>query len=351
MKLGEELIMSYTVKSTEKLRRPASEAETKAMLYLMSFREDSDEIYYFVVDFFNDMTGMNRIANKLWDLQSKGKKNSSPREIGKELVTLFKNYISDFKFNHYILFLGGVTSTFRINDMESTFNISNIKPTALSMLKKGLEDECFEKTYIDNKKTNDENISVFLSKVLFVIDDKEPAEYVKAIIKVHPRVIPEKSILNAIFNEIRDEQASKKNIRSVEGVVLETTDEVLGYYRHLTNSEIRLMVLHRVINRNPLEQGVPLSFTSTLNQCPPERQKDMLDDCQSSLCRALFNKNVATGFWKLFENIYNLVIAHPETSVQSIFNYLDSSIIDSCPDLDVLSLKYFVAIVKDGIQS
>ena len=47
--------MSYTVKSSERLRKSGSEAETKALLYLMNFRPDSDDIYYFVVDFFNDL--------------------------------------------------------------------------------------------------------------------------------------------------------------------------------------------------------------------------------------------------------------------------------------------------------
>lgn len=109
------LSMSYLVSSSEKLRKSAAETETKAMLYLMNFYEDSDEIYYFVVDFFNDITGMNRTSRALWDMQSKGAKNSSPKAIGAELVTLYKNYISEFDFKAYILFLGGVTGAFRVD--------------------------------------------------------------------------------------------------------------------------------------------------------------------------------------------------------------------------------------------
>lgn len=56
--------MSYTVKSSEKLRKSGAETETKALLYLMNFRSDSDDIYYFVVDFFNDLTGMNNMATR-----------------------------------------------------------------------------------------------------------------------------------------------------------------------------------------------------------------------------------------------------------------------------------------------
>lgn len=60
--------MSYTVCSSERLRKSGADAETKAMLYLMNFREDSSEMNYFIVDFFNDITGMDRMARKLWDV-------------------------------------------------------------------------------------------------------------------------------------------------------------------------------------------------------------------------------------------------------------------------------------------
>ena len=55
--------MSYTVKSSEKTKKTGADYETKALLYLMNFRSDSDEIHYFVVDFFNDLTGMDRMAS------------------------------------------------------------------------------------------------------------------------------------------------------------------------------------------------------------------------------------------------------------------------------------------------
>ena len=74
--------MSYTVQSSEKTRKSGAEGETKALLYLMNFRSDSNEIHYFVVDFFNDLTGMDRYSNMLWDIQSKAAKNNSPKAIG-----------------------------------------------------------------------------------------------------------------------------------------------------------------------------------------------------------------------------------------------------------------------------
>lgn len=59
--------MSYTVKSSERLRKSGSEAETKALLYLMNFRPDSDDIYYFVVDFFLDRCGEDFLAASFHD--------------------------------------------------------------------------------------------------------------------------------------------------------------------------------------------------------------------------------------------------------------------------------------------
>lgn len=343
--------MTYTVKSSEKLRKPGAEMETKALLYLMNFRSDSDEIHYFIVDFFNDLTGMDRTSAKLWDIQSKGASNSSPKAIGKELVTLYKNYLSDFEFNHLILFLGGVTDSLRIDSTKNIFKINNIKAESLKKVKEGLVEEGKSKTYIDSSQLTETSINDFLNNVIFVIDNLSPAEYVKAIIKDHPKIIPSDNVLDAIFNEIRDVQAGKKNAHVVEGVVISTTDEALNYYRHLTNNEIRLMTLQRIINRDPVAQGVPLSFMPILNQCPPEKQRDMIDECKTSLCRALFNKNVAQNFWNIFEKIYYLVIGNPVEDVQSIYRKVDSSLISACPDFDSLSVKYFISVVKDGIQS
>ncbi|MFI8712173.1 hypothetical protein [Brevibacillus brevis] len=343
--------MSYTVQSSEKLRKKASDTETKALLYLMNFCDDSNEIHYFVVDFFNDLTGMDRFSRKLWDLQSKGASNSSPGAVGRELVTLFKNYCSNFAFHKYILFLGGVSDALRIDSTKDIFDTSNITTKALTNLKKGLKDECIAKTYIDTSSATDEKIDDFLSKVLFVIDNKTPSEYVKSIIKIHPGIMPDEHILNGIFNEIRDTQASKKNINVVEGITIETTDQALNYYRHLTNGEIKLFVLGRIINRNPFAQGCPLPFIPIYNQFPEEKRQEALDDCKLALSRALFNKNCADNFWRLFSNIYHFIVANPTYGLEAIYQNLDMTIATSCPDFDVLSLKYFISTVREGIKT
>lgn len=342
--------MSYTVKSSEKTTKSGAEGETKALLYLMNLRSDSNEIYYFVVDFFNDLTGMDRYASDLWDVQSKAKSENTPREVGQALVTLFKNFLSDIPFKFYILFLGGVTSSLRVDDTLTTFDVTNILPNSLELLIEALKKEATEKEYINNEDITDINISNFIKNVLFVISDREPSEYIKAILKDHPKIIPEEEKLIAIFNEIRDNQSAKKNVNKVEGVTIETADEALHFCRHLTANEIKLFVLERILNRNPLEKGITPSFIPIYNSFPAEKKQELRERCQQTLCRALFNKNAAESFWALFENIYFSIIKNPNYDVQAIFNILDKSILKLNPDFEVLSLKYFISVIKDGLQ-
>jgi len=342
--------MPYVVKSSEKLRPSAAEAETKALLYLMNFRDDSDEIYYFVVDFFNDLTGMSRMSNKLWDVQSKGAKKSSPYLIGTELVTLYKNYVSEFEFDKYIIFLGGVTSSLRTNDKLYKFDISNVKDEALCKIQEGLFDECKKKTYIAEEDIKNDMISEFLAKVYFVVDNQNKSDYVKRIIKLNPSIIPEENTLIAIFNEIRDAQSGKKNIGVVEGITLEAPDEALNYGRHISSAEIRLLVLNRILNQQVIGTGIPRAFIDIYTKFPEERRKNLLEDCQLDLSKALFNVNGQEDFWRLFENVYNTIISNPKDDVNSLYRKLDSTAVDRCMNFETLSLKYFISKIKDGID-
>ena len=342
--------MAYIVKSSERLRPSAADTETKALLYLMNFRDDSNEIYYFVVDFFNDLTGMSRMSNKLWDLQSKGDKHPSPHAIGTELVTLFKNYVSDFKFDKYILFLGGVTASLRKDSDIFTFDIGNVKENAVEEIRKGLIEECRSKTYIDNNDITDTNINHFLNEIFFVIDHHSKGEYVKKIVKLNPAIIPDETELVAIFNEIRDKQSGKKNIGVVEGLTIEAPDDVLIYGRHLTSMEIKMLVLNRILNRNVIDAALPVSFLCIYNKFPEEKRKNMLEDCQLNLSRALFDVNGQENFWRLFENIYRVIVDNPNHDVDGIYRKLDKEITDRCINFDTLSLKYFVSIIKDGMD-
>ncbi|WP_195935349.1 hypothetical protein [Lactococcus lactis] len=340
--------MVYTVSSSEKLRKSASDTETKALLYLLGYHPNKEEIFYFVVDFFNDLTGMDNMAENIWDVQSKGASNPSPREIGKELVTLFKNFVSEIKFTQYILFTNGVSNTLRKDTQLEVFDSNNINAKALLSLKSGLKEECTQKMYIDNNTITDENLDSFIKKVTFVIGGKNPPDYIRPIIQAELKTEPTDDILEAIFNEIRNAQSSKKNT-VVEHIVISTPDEAINYQRHITSSEIKLLIINRIINRDPLAPGCPIPFMEVYQKFPPETKNDQLEECKNDLARALFNKNNGKAFWELFAEIYKIIIENKKFGVEEIFLNIPKRIKRENSDFDVLSLKYFISTIKEGL--
>ena len=133
--------MSYTVTASERNNESASTQETKALLYLMNFRQDSDDIFYYVIDFFNDVTGVDRAGSCGWDVQAKASGNLTQSKVGRYLVTLYKNYLSDFKFNSYILFTNGFLPSILIEVHLHEFDIHNFTVTAQKAIFKYLKDE------------------------------------------------------------------------------------------------------------------------------------------------------------------------------------------------------------------
>lgn len=342
--------MTYKITASEKTKAKGSEFETKALLYLMNFRTDSQEIHYFVIDFFNDLTGLDRFSKKSWDLQSKAAKNNSQSALGKELVTLFKNFTSEIKFDFYILFIGGVTETIRKDNSKNVFNFDNITDDSKPKIKKALIQECIDKTYVDNAKVTDTNIDNFLNEVIFVIDEMETYDYIKSIIKINPAIIPDNLTLNQIFNQIRDAQSAKKNNSTVEGLSINSIDEFIYHSRHLDSNEIKMMVLNRIVHNDVMQRGITKSFINIYHNFPEIDRKIMLEDCQLNIAKTLFDKNNSENFWNLFNEIYTNIINFPQNSVNEIYHCLDIDILDKTTYLDLTSLKYFIAIIKDSID-
>ena len=255
--------------------------------------------------------------------------------------------------------MGGVPDTFRIDSSQNLFNATNVKEKALISVREGLVEESNKKEYIDNSYITDKNIDNFLKVVWFVVDDKLPQDYIKEIIKNHPSIIPPDSELISIFNEIRNKQSELKNT-NVEGVTIERIDEVLSYGRELKTHEIRLLVLQRILNTDPLSKGIPEPFMEVYLKYPEERRKMLLEQCQSAMCRALFNNSLAQAYWALFDS--EKVVDNIKTEFEQLFlckhnkniNYIVDSIpdevLDACTDFDAFSLKYFIAKIKEGVS-
>lgn len=341
--------MGYTISASEKTRKKASETETKALLYLMNFDEDSNEIYYYIIDVINDISGHSVDMNSSWDIQSKGGKSNSPRSIGEETVTLFKNYMSEFDFVKSILFLGGVSSTLRIDKTANVFGIENVCKDVKNNLIEGLKKACRKKGYIKKEWITDENINKFLEQLIFVIDDKEKYDYIREIINIKSTIIVTNEVLIDIFNTIRDVQSAKKNNMKVEGEVINSPSDALKFKRHMTSKEIRVMSLNRIVNANIMDKGMPLFFSEIICNLDRNEKMDVIEDCKLNITKALFDKNNSDNFWELFSEIYTHITENSENTIDELYNMISINKINNVHHLDKMSAKYLIALIMEVI--
>ena len=343
--------MAYIVQSSERVRGIGTEYETKAMLYLMNCREDSYQISFFAIVFYNDVTGLDALADKAWDVQSKGTKTGGPKEVGKALVTLFKNFMSELNFDYLILFLAAVPATLRKDNSLTTFGIENITDgRPLKALREGLVEEAGKKEYINDEWITDANIDAFLNRVTFVVDDKSKAEYVRGIMSVNPKYIPQDNVLDGIFNKIRDAQSAKKNNESVEGEMVTHLREVLYFDRVLKVREIRLMVLNSFINHDVINTPPPQSFYQLLRRFYGLKQKEIIEDCQLQIARLLYDKTYTEEFWKLLNLIYEAIDENGTATIKQLFDSIANEEPAKNPRLDALTVQYLIAVVKEALQ-
>lgn len=342
--------MPYITSATERTTGPGNTNETKALFYFMGQDRDSVEIDYFIIDVFNDVSGSDNTANRLWDIQSKNQK-SGPKQIGAGLVTLFKNYMSEFRhhFVRSILFLGDVTDTVCVDSSLSCFSFSNIKPAAQAKIKEALREELLSKQYIDNAWVTNENIDAFLSTIEIILGTGDKASFVRPLIEVASSSRITDARLEAIFNEVRRVQSDKKNIVS-EGISFNFPHEAFKTGKVLSRREIERLVLGRIINKNPIASGIPRSFIPIYSDYPPESADEMLEDCQNAVALQLFDKNSKDSFWALFDNIVKIASADKSLDVQEIYQHVDFDLLASCVHLSPLAAQYFIAEIKDGLK-
>ena len=120
--------MEYVFTATETGTPSGNEAEAKALLHMLDATEDGIEL--FAVDCFNDVTGMDNPCFVLHDAQSKAEKNISPAKLGRYLVTLLENHLSEFSqfFDSLTLFVGGVSKTVLQNPELVSLGFMILKP-------------------------------------------------------------------------------------------------------------------------------------------------------------------------------------------------------------------------------
>lgn len=343
--------MGYTIRSSEKTSSSASEMETKALLHLLCEDGDKGDIVGFAIDFFNDVTGMDRNAFRLYDVQSKGT-DSGPSALGQELVTLYKNYSSEFKgfFVAQILFVRSVTKPVLGDQVLSEFRYCDMTENAQEKLRSSFLQACEDKKYIDNNLLNDEAVASFLNQVIFVVAKPDKEDYIRPLIKTNNALATTDRDLRAIFAEIRKKQLGIKTSSKVEGLELAHPSEAFSSGHYLRRSDIELLVISRLLNRNPLKAGVPRPFESIYNEFEEDYAEGMLDGCQNDLAKQMFTATEAHAFWTLLGDIVTAIKNNPDKDVKEIYRDIPPSTLNGCRQMDALSHQYFISIVKEGLR-
>ena len=341
----------YTIKTSERNNEKATEFETKSLLYLMTAAPNSENVDLFIIDCFNDVTGVSADTSESWDVQSKGVANLTPKKIGIALYTLFSNYISDIDFSYYLLFLQSFSEGYIYDSTKELFEIDNFKDKYREKIREGLKKEITDRKDQDVIAHGTEAIiDEFLSRVIFVVDKYDNAEYIRRIIYFQSIDKLSTDFLRKIFDEIRAKQASKK-ITNVYGKTVSSIYEAIGFEKNINRKDVELLVVNRIIGNDLFsKRGIPLYFASQVKDKEPEEIHDLLLDCQAKISYTLFNKNNKKNFWLLLERIMTLLIEKPKSSVKTVFDQISQTIRSNVFTLDEMATLYLIAIVKEGLQ-
>lgn len=340
--------MKYTFKNTEINNKKATDFETKSLLYLIGKRKDRKDIEYITFDCFNDVSGVDKKSNEIWDVQSKNEKSLNPKKIGKYFFTLFDNYISPFNFKEFIFFSPILEPRFKKKESLNIYGIDNFQAKTLVRIKKGLEEEIKRVKGIKTDYSNEQK--TFLEKIIIVEDNDSENNYIKAVTKFKNVDIKTDAFYDSVFQEIRDIQSSKKN-SYIENEEINKIIDVLKFQRHLYSKDIETLIISRIIGCEIFDfTSIPLYFSPLIDGYDIEDKKDILQDCNSNLSRAFFNKNSNYHFWNICEEIISHLEKNKSNDVESIYNSLFTKFKIKITYLTPLTIKYLIVIIIEGKQ-
>lgn len=337
--------MSYKFKNTEINNKKASDFETKSLLYLISTKREID---YVTFDCFNDVSGVNKKHDKIWDVQSKNEKSLSPKKIGKYLFTLFDNFVSTLTFHEFIFFAPILNEDYKINSKLNIYNLDNIEEKTLKRILKGLKEEVerVKGTLDDYSK----QIEEFCAKVFIVEDNSTENEYIKSVTKFKKTGIKSDDFYDSVFTDLRNIQSAKKN-SYIENAVISEIRDVLCFNRHLSTKDIEILIISRIIGVEIFNYAsIPLTFFPLIKSLDNEDIKDILQECNSNLSRAFFNKNSNKEFWNVCEKIISFLNENKSKDVEYIYEETFKAYTFRVSYLKDLTIKYLTSIIIEGTK-
>lgn len=340
--------MTYKFRNTEMNNEKASNFETKSLLYLIGQRSDSKDVVYVTFDCFNDVSGLNNKFDKIWDIQSKNERTLSPKKIGTYFYTLFDNFKSKFSFVEFIFFCPELNSGYKIDPSKTTYNLDNIVDKTFKRIKNGLTEEIERVQKNSTEQTSD--IESFLKKVLIVEDKTTDNEYIKAVTKFKNTNLKNDDFYASLFNDLRDIQTAKKN-SCIENALISEIREVLNFRRHLSTKDIETLIISRIIGCEIFKyKSIPLYFSSVLNGMDIEDIKDLLQECNSNLSRAFFNKNSNKTFWDVCERIIEYRTTIKDNDVENIYLLLFIDYKFRISYITKETILYLISIIIEGLD-
>lgn len=339
----------YQISNTEQNQKTASDYETKSLLYLIGERKDRKKISFVSIDTLNDVSGMSKTCDVLWDVQSKGVKNLTPRSIGKELYTLYKNYISEFHeyFKEYIIVFPQVKRGYIEDTDKCEYKIDNFKEKQITKIKAGLEDRLKElKKTIEKDKVDD-----FLEKVIFVEAREDESSYVKNVIRFKSKSKKDDLSYKEIFREIRDYQSSLKNY-CVEGDSITHPIEILKYNKHIDKFDIEMLIVNRLVGEEIFSQGlIPNDFYDELVGLDKDEREDLILKCNANISLAFFNKNAKKEFWDLFNQVLSRLQKNIKYTPREILGNINKRILTKLSIMDDISILFLISLIKKGLEN
>ena len=334
--------------TTEQNNQKANDYETKALLYLLSFRKDSNNIETFAIDCFNDVTGCNKNYSVLWDVQSKNVQSLNPSKIGSHLITLFHNYEHNFPFKYFIFLMPKLKDMYLNNENKEIFCFNNFKAKYHQKIQQGLQQE-YKRRY--KTPINSGNINNFLNKVVFVIGNKSKCEYVKNITKFKTNIVQDK-FFEDIFDEIRDKQTSFKNI-TIHNCSINRPSEITKTNKIFKRVDFDALIINRFIGYDLFKNlnTIPNSFLDSIKDFDTETRKDIIQNANSEIARCLFDKNNKKLFWIFFEKLIYTIKMNLKNSSEGLYNIISNLKIEFPNELSKLTIIYLISLIKDGWQN
>lgn len=339
------MLVSYVFTKTEQNNLKASVFETKSLLFLAAQGSKYKQVNYLTIDCFNDVSGMSK-GEQIWDVQAKNEQSLTPRKIGRYLITLYENYISDFKpfFQEFIFFMPQVKTDYVNNEKLTIYKLDNFKENHKQKVVEGLKVQANLDEHAD--------LNDFFNQLLFVEDRSEEQTYVKNIMHFKSSKLCDEKFYKEIFKEIRDRQTALKN-SEIENEVINTPSDVLKFNRSITSQDLQVFVLNRFIGSDVFSnmRNCPSSYLIYTRHIDEDEMEDHIYDQNSALSRAFFDKHNQQYFWQLFEAIFKEFYQDKHKKVRDIMNALKPIVIDRVQHMDIHSTRFLVAMIRDGLKS